>query len=197
MKYLLVLYLIALPVVLNAQIKDTIYKKRLKTGEVHAVVYIDKDKNSPYYKRLETRDVIDKHLKDYTDSLKVKYKVEFARNIKVKGLPQKWISLEKYKGNYYTYFPCDFCSSNYFIKFSGNMMYWFSSENDVSLIIVAEQVNPKTYQIDTKSVSSPSRLSKISVINREKGIAVFEFYNTYLHEKFYKLMVDATKKARQ
>ena len=103
------------------------------------------------------------------------------------NLPRKWIPLYPYNNEYYLYRPCEFIIQRYNITDTLLMYYgWMDGIYGFSYDTIVQK-SKNHYQIK-RIKDFHNRKINIYIIDREKGIAVFEFDN-------YKprLYVDAEK----
>ena len=110
----------------------------------------------------------------------------------VKEIPQKWIILKQYKGNFYTYKPSDFLShfkicitDTAFIEYTGEGPV---ANNFFDLI----KVNDSTFKLKVAGINSKDRDFIIHIIDKKNGIAVFEQISN-VNEKIFYLMISANK----
>ena len=115
----------------------------------------------------------------------------FLNKFEAKDLPKRWIELFQYKGKFYTYYYCDFCG-DYRLEFRKNMLLETTCEgpNIISINLLKKE-NSKTFTFERITELNDKRKVIIHIIDKEKGIAVFE--SEINGEVSYKLMLDVTK----
>ena len=115
----------------------------------------------------------------------------FLNKFDAKDLPKRWIELFQYKGEFYTYYYCDFCD-DYRLEFRKNMLLETTCEglNIISINLLKKE-NSKTFTFERITELNDKRKVIIHIIDKEKGIAVFE--SEINGEVSYKLMLDVTK----
>ena len=115
----------------------------------------------------------------------------FLNKFDAKDLPKRWIELFQYKGKFYTYYYCDFCG-DYRLEFRKNMLLETTCEgpNIISINLLKKE-NSKTFTFERINELNDKRKVIIHIIDKEKGIAVFE--SEINGEVSYKLMLDVTK----
>ncbi len=92
----------------NKNQKDTIFIQREKTAEHYHKIYIEKNRNSNYYKLLTNFKFVDYDLetvRGYNKSFKKR--ATPIKKFDLQNIPKEWLPLYKYKSHYYLYAPSD------------------------------------------------------------------------------------------
>ena len=166
--------------------KIILYKGKEQT------IFIDKINNSEFKKKR-----VDFSFGEF-DKQTYRYSLENIKKQKItlnkfdsKNLPKKWIELFQYKGEFYTYYYCDFCG-DYRLEFRKNMLLETTCEgpNIISVNLFRKE-NSKTFSFERTNELGGKSSVIIHIIDNEKGIAVFE--SKINDEILYKLMLDVSK----
>ncbi len=172
----------------KAASKDTVFLlSETKWGAYHSV-YIDPDKSSKVYDWIVSFK-FDKTEKKYyqktIDDLKSKPPGAFVRH-QLYDLPRQWCLLYTYKSNYYLYSPCDYIG-NYRAAISDTTYIDYYGDGTIpSRINSLKKVDDFTYKIVKTDYSEKPETIIIHLIDKKRGIAVFELPG----EKYpYSLMV--------
>lgn len=161
---------------LAQQITDTIFLVKEKNdSDVHEI-FIEPYKSSKNYKSIISFSSFPKT----SDKNRIIYK----------NLPQKWIPLYSYKGNYYVYLPCDFSFNQKISLYNKNI--FFEDFELYSYHINLYQKIKNKYIIHYNGFEKSKTKLEISIINKEKGIAIFKHIRNS-NKIDYKLMVDSNK----
>ncbi|MES2372033.1 MAG: hypothetical protein V4557_05600 [Bacteroidota bacterium] len=170
---------------------DTVF---LLKGATHAI-FIDTNKHSMFYDKIA----------DFTfgqfDSASYSYSLGYLKSKKrvltknnIRGIPRKWVILNYYKNQFYTYHPSDFYS-HFKVLITDTAFIDFTGEGPCANKIVSyKRLDKKTMFFSLESIEKPSRQLIIHMIDEQKGIAVFEEPGN--KNDRYHLMIDV-KKMRQ
>jgi hypothetical protein len=158
-------------------INDTLF---IKKDSVYSI-FIDTAKNSAYYRKLTDFSIKGYSKENYTKATKHK----------LDKFPRKWRELFLYNGEYYVYYPCDFCS-NYRISITDKTIidYWCDGAY-ASQILNYKSLNNNTFYFHT--LERGDRKLTIYLIDKLRGIAIFKKEYSVSGETGYDLMVDVEK----
>lgn len=171
----------------NDTVEPSIYKSNVR------YTFIDPNRHSKYYKdlvRFRFGEFDDKtygssleYLKDKNEKLTKKNPDVFAT---------KWVILQTYHNNFYVYYPCDFY--NYFKQSINDTTFidWTGEGPIANKIIDARAIDSSTYFFQLAGQYHHERKLIIHIIDRQRGIAVFEEIDSE-RGKSYKLMIAADK----
>lgn len=171
---------------------DTVFIFRENKTYYHAV-FIEKNKKSHYY-----NDLIMKKNSPWDSSLYkenvslLKEKTGVLQQNKIKTINKNWYPLYLYKGNYFVYYPSD-----------GAYNGWISINDSIFLNYAAGEMIPEAITKVNRESSALFRIATIKLsgdvgaiyfhlIDKEKGIAVFEFVDEAPPNR-YRLMIDSRK----
>jgi hypothetical protein len=151
--------------------RDTIFLRK-PNAEGHSV-YVDKDRDSPYFEVLKNLDYT-KADKDYVRSMKAlqKYKKVAGRKVDLATLPRNWVQLHLYKGKYYVYSPSN--RTQLRVSLNDSTLITKGMERRVDLLNDAQQTSKFVYEIAATDYKGQSDSFRIHLINKSRGIAVFE-----------------------
>jgi hypothetical protein len=193
--YILILFVLATCQKVFAQHSksDTVFISKDSVVGVAQSIFFETKKGSKYYEKITAFKfgVFDKA--SYNSSL------EYFRknNIKLKKqntiIPaKKWVTLKKYKGQFYAYHPCDFYS--YFQVSINDTTYidWTGEGPIANKIKNQQKLNDTTFEIKVTGMYTQDRTITITIIDKAKGIAVFT-ETTTKNEKNQFLMIMANK----
>ncbi|MDR3227020.1 MAG: hypothetical protein LBT56_05055 [Prevotellaceae bacterium] len=146
-------------------------------------VYIDSNKDSEYYDKIFDFRENDGYI-EYLDEKKKSLP---------ENLPKKWIPLYQYNNEYYLYAPCQWIISKYNITDTVILYYgWMEGIYGLRYDTIIQKSNDWFTIQEVKRFHYNTEIN-IYIIDREKGIAVFE-YNDKLYEPF---LVVSAETARQ
>ncbi|MDR2835552.1 MAG: hypothetical protein LBV69_05045 [Bacteroidales bacterium] len=190
LRNILILGIIVLVVPIYGQEKVFINDENIKAKSV----YIDNNRNSKLY------DQINYWKFRYFDDDSYQYSLDYLYEHKIKLIKKtpvifatKWITLKQYKGKFYAYYPSDFCSN---FKQSINdttFIDWLCDGIVANKIIDQKQIDSNTYEFNITGIYHNDRKIVIHIIDKEKGIAVFEETTNSDTEKYYYLMISSDK----
>ncbi len=178
-------------------VNDTLFLMRNKTDEYYHFVFIDTDKSSRFYDEISHFEF---DADDDTYNQTYKYSLEYLKKNSITpkrqtihGLPLKWIVLYQFKNKYYTYRPSDFIN-HFKVGITDTTYIEYLTEGPyASLMIDFEKIDNQTFRFYlTKPYGQHDRTLTIHIIDRKKGIAVFE-ENFHNRDKSFYLMIDADK----
>jgi hypothetical protein len=155
--------------------KDTTFIfKDTVDGELQTI-FIDNNKDSKYY------DKISQFNFQHFDNDSYKYSTDYFREQKLtltKAKPvipwTNWVTLKQYKGQYYSYHPCDFL---FHFRQSINdttFIDWTGEGPVANKITEQKKINNKTYEFNLTGIYDQDRSLTIHIIDKKKGIAIFE-----------------------
>ncbi|RZK25152.1 MAG: hypothetical protein EOO43_06245, partial [Flavobacterium sp.] len=152
--------------------RDTIFLRK-PNSDGHSV-YIDKaGRASPYFTILKNLDYTYAD-EQYNLDIKAlwKFRKPALKPVNLGKLPRNWVPLHMYKGKYYVYSP----SNRTQLKISLNDSTLISKGMERSLDIIdnVHQKGENVYEVMTTDYQGQIRLFKIHLIDKYRGIAVFE-----------------------
>ena len=161
---------------LFAQSKDTIFLQKKLVDTIHNIystIYIDSgltnfDKNLTFL--LFQFDTL-----DYKENYKeIKIKKHFKQqNIKI---PKKWIALNEYKNEYFTYVPGE-PGENYSVQLTDSCRILYGIENAIGSAYTKIIKNTsKEFVFTCKDYLDGKDSIVIKIVDKEKGLAVFSDY---------------------
>jgi hypothetical protein len=129
----------------------------------------------------------------YYDELKELKPIVKQKALRTLPFPKKWISLHRYKGKYYLYFPFDFdCHSRFEINDSTAINFTVEGPEPIKVTRL-NTISSSHLIIEGENVYKQKK-TEIKIIDPQKGIAVFYFGPPkYNQEGYHLLMVDASK----
>lgn len=171
--------------------RDTIFLRK-PNSDGHSV-YVNKDgKESPYFDILKNLDYTHSD-EQYQKDIQAIWKFRRASvdSVNLGTLPRNWVPLHLYKGEYYVYDP----SNNVQLKISLNdsTLILKGMERSLRLMNDVQLKGKDVYEVSVTDYKGVNRSFKIHLIDRYRGIAVFED----LFEKgSHKLMVTVDRADR-
>lgn len=104
----------------------------------------------------------------------------------------RWVTLKEYHGQFYAYYPCDFL--HHFMASINDTTYidWTGEGPVANTILSQEKINGTTYRFSLSGIYDKERTLTIHIIDKKKGIAVFEETSKGSGGKYY-LMIAADK----
>ncbi len=173
--------------------KDTILILKHKAECELPAIFIDSNTNSKFYGPISNFDF------SYTDSDNYKVSIvglkqQYPALQKVKPVIPwyNWVTLKQYQDQFYVYSPCDFL---YHLRQSVNdttFIDWTGEGPVANKIISQKKIDDDTYQFILTGIQGLERSIIIYIIDRKKGIAVFEQSNKGKGTT-YNLMIAADK----
>ncbi|MDR2915761.1 MAG: hypothetical protein LBV74_13155 [Tannerella sp.] len=174
------------PVVIN----DTLF---IKKDSLYSI-FIDTTGNPVYYEKLADFSMDGYEKDSYEETLKqLKAKNGELTAWEPDEFPRKWRDLYLYNGEYYIYYPCDFCG-NYRICVTDTTFIDYMCDGAVANKIQEyKKLDDSTFYFRiTSPVNTNDRLLTIHLIDAARGIAVFQT-DLFSGESVYNLMVDVEK----
>jgi flagellar assembly factor FliW len=174
---------------------DTVFIFKDSVKGFSQSIFFEENKNSKYY------DAITSFEFDLNDTESYKNSLEFLNDKKIKLKKQKtilpytkWINLKQYKGEFYAYHPCDFYSF-YKISISDTTYIDWTGEGPIAnKIMFQKKVNDSTFEMKTYGVNALEKKITIRIIDKERGIAVFEeIENVEFKNTYFMIMADKIK----
>jgi hypothetical protein len=172
---------------------DTIFIRKDSLKGVSQSIFIETNKNSKFYENITSfkfgmfdKESYDNSL-DYLKKNKIKLK-----NQKTVISSKRWVTLKKYNGQFYAYYPCDFYS--YFKVSINDTTYidWTGEGPVANKIKSQRKINDTTFEIKVTGIYEQDRTITIHIIDKTKGIAVFT-ETTAQNGKNHFLMIMADK----
>jgi hypothetical protein len=171
---------------------DTTFLVKEKYDNTYHAIFIDTSKTSKFY------DEISDFKFGQFDQESYDYSLEFLKSknlklteTKIEDLPRKWIILKLHGGQYFTYKPSDFYS-HYKVDITDSSLTEYTGEGPVANKITTYfRTNDNAVSFRLSGVNGVNRNLTIYIIDKKKGIAVFE--NRLKNNLTHYLMIDATK----
>lgn len=156
-------------------------------------VYIEPDRNSPLYQELTGFQLDNFRALSYRNSMdglrQRGLKPERSRII----LPwRQWVSLERYKGGFYVYKPCDFFSHYGWSINDTTVIDWTGEGAFATMVLSQKKLDANTYQVRYTGAPNQSAELIIHLVDRARGIAIFR-YPSGTKDTTYRLMIAALK----
>ena len=177
---------------------DSLFFIRDSTEMYYHRIFIDTNKNSTFYSLVSNFSFNNYDSISYQRSLEYLYaKQLFPHQQFNNNLPKEWIKLEIYKGVTYVYSPNDFYF-HYKIQFTDSVFInWNGEGPEAAFIHKFQKKNSNTYVFNLTSESFANTIVTIKFLNKENGIALFQFKKKRAYSKqtlcYYVLMVDVNK----
>lgn len=173
--------------------KDTVFIQKDSLLGTAQSIYFDKNKNSKFYDKITYFHFLQFDKESY------KYSLDYLKENKLtltKNKPiipwAKWVTLKQYKGTLYAYHPCDFYT-HFRSSFNDTTYIDWTGEGPVAnKIIKQKKINNNTYEFTLTGIYDKDRKLVIHIIDRNKGIAIFEITNNGAGKNYY-LMISADK----
>jgi hypothetical protein len=161
----------------NKTIHDTTFLLREKSKDYYHAIYIEHNRQSPYYNSLldfKYNDYENKEYKEAYQSLKQKQPAPLKK-YNLTGLPKQWVPLHRYKNKYYIYLPSDEGDMARRIITDSTLIYWYMEGPDPKPILSFKKLNDHTwfFKADNFYLTKTATLI-IHLIDPVNKIAVFE-----------------------
>jgi hypothetical protein len=195
LRNILTIVIIGLTFPLMGQVNsiDTVFiQKDSLLGAVQSI-YFDNNRNSKFYDKINRWKFLRFENESYKNSTDYLKENKFILIKKVPVIPlTKWVALKQYKGNFYAYHPCDFYT--HFRASINDTTYidWTGEGPVANKIIEQKKINDNTYEFKLTGIYDKDRKLVIHIIDRNKGIAIFEEINNGTDKNYY-LMIVADK----
>lgn len=147
---------------------DTLFIKK----DNHQKIYIEKNKNSNYYKDLN-------NFKDFA-AINTKEKINQV------GLSTKWIRIYKYKGKYILYAPCDWMNDTKIMIDDNKIQFKNAETVDHKIKCIKKRDENVIIKYKDRFLKK-NVLLRIIPVDKEKGIYQFDT------KRFQYIMVEADK----
>jgi hypothetical protein len=155
--------------------KDTTYIWKDNLQGFKQSIFYETNLNSEYYKGITDFSFGQFDKESYDNSLDYLRKENlFLKNSKPILTETRWITLKQYKGQFYAYYPCDFYT--YFKVSISDTTYidWTGEGPVANKIAKQKKFNDTTFIITTLGIYDINRQVTIHLIDKSKGIAIFE-----------------------
>lgn len=153
---------------------DTIFIRKDSLKGVSQSIFFETNKNSKYYENITSFKfgMFDKESYDNSLDYLKKNKIKLKKQKTI--IPsKKWVTLKKYNGQFYAYYPCDF--NSYFQVSINDTTYidWTGEGPIANKLKSQRKLNDTTFEIKVTGIYEPDRIITINIIDKSKGIAVF------------------------
>lgn len=176
--------------------EDTTFLLRENSNGIYHVIFVDGNQASKFYKQISDFTFYNYDKDNFNSSLKYlkERHITLTRKV-ITQVPKKWIPLYQYKNKFYLYIPCDA-----YFRFKYNItdtsFVDYTGEGPVAYkILDFKNINDSTFKFKLTGMNKPKRSLTIHIIDRDKGVAVFEEIAVFegSQEKRFYLMVSADK----
>lgn len=159
---------------------DTIFIKRELTKDFYHAIYLDTTRDSEYYDRLTDFEFNKYDLQTYSEHYRYvkENKPKTFEKVNLTKIPENWIPVYSYKGDYYLYSPSDWGSAGRRIINDSTFVYWYmDGPFPVPLVDVSEVEYGKIVLEMMKLFNGKSFNEKLIIhqIDSKTGLSVFEF----------------------
>ncbi|MES2830071.1 MAG: hypothetical protein V4687_18075 [Bacteroidota bacterium] len=160
--------------------RDTIFLRK-PNAKGHAV-YVDKDEdNSPYFDVVRN---IDYTIPDKNDLKSIDRLQKYNKRtgpVNLHDLPQTWVELHRYKGEYYIYAPAKVSETK--VSLSASTMIVRDAKNEIRLIDSVQQTDKNNFLVTNTDVNGKTRVFNIYMLHWARSLAIFEdFYGKGKHQ---------------
>jgi hypothetical protein len=173
---------------------DTIFISREKGKDYYHKVYIEQNRQSPFYKELTDFKMDKFELDEYEENCR-ELKKRFPAPLKkfnLQGLPKEWIPLYKYKGKYYVYYPSEEGNEGRRIITDSTMVYWFMDGPRPEPFLNAKRIQENIWYLSINSYfknmtafkNRPDAKLIIHIIDPKNKIAVWEDKSQPVDERY-------------
>jgi hypothetical protein len=160
----------------NVTINDTFFFRRLLTKSYIDIVFINKDRNNNFYKTLQNNSEIDiKYIYEYFSSP--------LKRINTRLLPDKWIELIRYNGEFYVNRPSnDWYNINIFI-INDSLFISCLSDPYIRPLKSLIKLNEKKFELKYLDINFETKNKiedkmNIYIIDKKRQIFLFENFTT-------------------
>lgn len=173
---------------------DTVFIQKDSLLGTAQSIFFDNNRNSKFYDKINYWGFLTFDSQSYQNSMDFLKENKLTLTKKTPVIPQtKWVTLKQYKGTFYAYHPCDFYSHFRISINDTTFIDWTGEGPDASKILDQKKIDDKTYEFTLTGIANKDRKLIIHIIDRKKGIAVFEETNNNADESYYYLMVASDK----
>lgn len=153
---------------------DTIFlKKRLSPDD--NMIYIEKNRDSKFYKNLLNFDLDDQDGKEYIENLhELNKATKHYSKFKLPPFFKQWISIYEYKDSFYSYYPADFGVTNRRMVTDSTICYSNMDGFFLEAIISVTRPDSRTWNFTVRAENGISRHIIIHIINPQTKLAVWE-----------------------
>lgn len=173
--------------------RDTTFLLKNTKGTQH-YIFIEPNKASPFYDEVADFSIEGLGEQSYQNSLAALHErhLELGR-IDIADFPTQWIITHQYKGQCYLYRPSDFYT-HFQMGLTDSSFVDYTGEGPIAnKILRFTKKDKSTYLFVLTGMYDSVRTITVHIIDRKKGIAVFE-ENTNGEGTHFFLMVDARKR---
>jgi hypothetical protein len=175
-------------------INDTTFLLREIDSNLYHAIFIENNKSSQYYDWISDFKLMNSYTRYRLPSSASENNTNSKSFTKfpVNDLPNKWCPLYFYNDKYYLYSPCDYMNNVTFSINDSTFIYYSSEGPEGSIIKSLDRPDSNTYKFEVISLYLPRKNIIIHFIDRDRGIAIFE-YPDEPKEYRYHFHVDAEK----
>lgn len=185
---------------------DTDFILRKFDKDYYHAIFIERNRNSKYYKDLTDFTMNKYDTDDYLsncDYLKKRFHSPLNK-YDLNNFPKEWMPLYRYKGKYYIYYPSEWGLKDRTIFTDSTLVYWNMEGPYPNPIKLFKKINNNTWQIKARTLFPNDRqdfhyiIHMIDTVNQiaiwenenEKGPYRFDFYIPKEKAKNFDLIVN-------
>ena len=174
--------------------QDTSFIFKNTANGVYHAIFIEQKPDSKYYDWIAGFTFDKNDAREYAWSIKYlkEQNPQPLKKYNTGDLPKQWCSLFRYKGQFYLYSPSDYIS-NYNVGITDSTYIDYTGEGPMANRINAFlKVSAGKFLFNLSGYNDPKKIIRIHVVDKKRGIAVFEHPNA-LPKQRYQFMVQADK----
>ncbi len=174
-------------------INDTIFLERVFTQTEYHAIFIDTNKKSNFYSKINNFEIDEYDQKNYNETiLQLKEDNTKFNKYNIEEIPSKLVMIKNYKGKLYNYCPSDFIS-HFQIKITDSTFILYTGEGPIANKIDSlEKISDKKYKIKLSGIYSGFSNMILHIIDLKNGIVIIENQDKS-NTSYYCLMIDSDK----
>ena len=177
---------------------DTAFILRELSRDVYHAIYIEKNRNSRFYKNLLdfnfSKSDQESMLMNYNNNSLVE-EGKHLRKYDLQGLPKEWVPVYNYKDHLYLYAPSDWGNAGRVILSDTALIFWYMDGPYPVQYMSFKKTNANDYKLEYAETSgqSSNRTVIIHTIDPKTGLTLWEYTSGSGGETFYQLNVPKEK----
>ncbi len=175
-------------------LNDTLFIFRDSVEGTAQSIFFDNNRNSHFYNDINGWSFQANDLESYTASINYLKEKNLKLNKKKPIIPYtKWITLKRYKGVFYAYHVCDYYHHYQASINDSTYIDWTGEGRDANQIVGQKKIDDQTYEYQLNGVVYHERKIHIHLIDKERGIALFEEVDPEFNENNFYYMIASEK----
>ena len=175
MRIILSTFLLFTASLLTQAQSDTVFYRRVFDEGAWHTIYREPDSLSSRYDELAFFDIefMDRDVYDAEKAALLESQI-YPQHHALEGIPKYWVGLFRYEEQWVAYYPCNFLWHYKVIINDTEYIDWTGEGPQVNYLREARQIDDNTWEFKMKGNYRENDTILIHLIDREKGIAIFE-----------------------